>query len=251
MLLTGFANLLHKELGLFWSRGRWWKHALLWALLMNGAVGAVYYVVQVAPEAPVDLVEQMTKGFYTVGGLAATLGAIFLAQESLIGERQSGTAAWVLSKPASRSAFVLTKFLAQVGSLSVFTAVLSSAILYALVAALTGTLLDLSRLTLAAGLLTLNLAFYAALTLLMATLFPTRPPVLGLAIGYLLASPLLPPVAPWLTKLLPFALLDISAAIARGAPIAQVLPAHTLATSLIWPALLLTLSLQKFRREEL
>jgi len=35
--------------------------------------------------------------------------AIILAQGTIIGEKQSGTAAWVLSKPVSRTAFLLAK----------------------------------------------------------------------------------------------------------------------------------------------
>lgn len=248
---SGFANLLRKELGLFWSTSRWWKHALLWTLIMNGVVCLIYYVVLAHPDVPTDMMEQITKGFYTLGGLAATIGAIFLAQDAVIGERQSGTAAWILSKPASRPAFLLTKFLAQFSSMTAFTVILQSAVLYALVAALTGHLLEPLRLLISASLMTLNLAFYIALTLLLGVLFTTRPPVLAISLGWLLVGPISLEVAPWLMKVIPFGLLDLAAAITWGAPIAEVLPINHLISGLAWPLLFLTLSLYLFQKEEL
>ena len=38
---------------------------------------------------------------------------IVIGQDTIIGEKQSGTAAWVLSAPVSRSAFIMAKLLAN------------------------------------------------------------------------------------------------------------------------------------------
>ena len=38
-----------------------------------------------------------------MAGIATAIGVVVLAQDTLIGEKQSGTAAWVLSKPVSRA----------------------------------------------------------------------------------------------------------------------------------------------------
>jgi hypothetical protein len=52
--------------------------------------------------------------YLVFGGLFAAAGVAIKAQDALIGEKRSGTAAWVLSKPISRYAFLLAKFAADV-----------------------------------------------------------------------------------------------------------------------------------------
>ena len=45
--------------------------------------------------------------------VASVIAVVAKTQGAIIGEKQLGTAAWVLSKPASRRAFVLAKLRAQ------------------------------------------------------------------------------------------------------------------------------------------
>ena len=41
------------------------------------------------------------------------IAVIIIMKDTLVGEKQSGTAAWVLSKPVSRPAFILSKLAAN------------------------------------------------------------------------------------------------------------------------------------------
>ena len=62
-------------------------------------------------------------GFYWAFPLAVFIGipgVIILAQDEIIQEKQSGTAAWIISKPAARSAFILTKLLSNLIGALVF-----------------------------------------------------------------------------------------------------------------------------------
>ena len=46
-------------------------------------------------------------------GLAGAIGVSILMQTAVVGEKRSGTAAWVLSKPVSRVAFIIAKLIAN------------------------------------------------------------------------------------------------------------------------------------------
>ena len=68
--------------------------------------------------------------FLMIAALAAPIAAISLAQDSILGERHSGTAAWVLSKPLRRPAFILAKLVAHGLGLLVAWVVLPGALAY-------------------------------------------------------------------------------------------------------------------------
>ncbi len=111
----GLANLWYKESHLWWGTWQWLIHVGLWAFLLNGLYGIVLFAVIHAPaEARTPEPGLTFFGFglflFTILTLIFTgAGAIILAQGTIIGEKQSGTAAWVLSKPVSRAAFLLAK----------------------------------------------------------------------------------------------------------------------------------------------
>ena len=54
--------------------------------------------------------------------IIGAIGGVILVQGALVGEKRSGTAAWVLSKPISRPAFFLAKLIANaIGTLVTIT----------------------------------------------------------------------------------------------------------------------------------
>ncbi|HYG57610.1 MAG TPA: ABC transporter permease subunit [Symbiobacteriaceae bacterium] len=249
--MTGFGTLLRKELGFWWSTRRWWVHTLLWLGLMNGFMVPVYFVVQAHPEAGLDLLDQLTKLFFTLGGTTVAIGAIVVGQDAIISERQLGTAAWILSKPVARTAFLLAKFVAQVVSFTVLAVGIQAAVAYGQIALLEGTLLAPIPYLMAVGLICVNLLFYIALVLMLGTLFRTRSQVLLVALGWLFASPLLVvDMVPWLTNVVPFGLPDIGAALTMGMPLADV-PLRPVALALIWTVAFLAVAIRRFGHEEL
>ncbi len=46
-------------------------------------------------------------------GLFPAVGVVIIMQGVVVGEKKSGTAAWVLSKPVTRPAFILSKVIAN------------------------------------------------------------------------------------------------------------------------------------------
>src|SRR5919202_2236646 len=126
----GFANLLRNENRLWWGTRKWLVHLLLWLVVLNGLILLVGLTDGVETNNPVPLYETLIQVFFGVGVFATTIGMITTAQGAIVREKQLGTAAWILSKPASRSAFVLAKFAAYtVGFLSLAILV-PSAIFY-------------------------------------------------------------------------------------------------------------------------
>lgn len=249
--LTGFGTLLRKEMGAWWSTRRWWMHALLWLALMNGFMVPVYFVVQAHPEANLDLVDQLTKIFFSLGGTTVAIGAIVVGQDAVIGERELGTAAWILSKPVSRTAFLLAKLTAQVVSFAALAVGIQAVVAYAQVALLADRLLEPLPYLVAVGLVCVDLLFYTALVLLLGTLFRNRGQVLLVGLGWLFASPLLVvDMLPWLVYVVPFGLPDLGAALAMGMPLGE-LPLRPVLLALAWTTAFALVAVWKFRHEDL
>ena len=170
----GLGNLLGKEFGAWWRTPMAWVHALIWLVVINGMVALVAVATQLDPEATDQLSTAGLSIFFIFGGLAAAVGAIITTQGAIIGERQLGTAAWILSKPAARSAFILAKLIAHSVGLLGLTLVLQAPIAIAQLAVWTGQTPPLLPFLAGVGVLALHLLFYLTLTLMLGVLFRGR-----------------------------------------------------------------------------
>ncbi|MBW1873565.1 MAG: hypothetical protein JRJ19_15975, partial [Deltaproteobacteria bacterium] len=91
----GFANLLSKENGEWWRTRRWWLQSLLWLLIINGILAVGLWVVPVVePEEAVDAAENLGI-FIQLMALFPMFAVIVITQGAIVGEKQSGTAAWI------------------------------------------------------------------------------------------------------------------------------------------------------------
>ena len=70
--------------------------------------------------------------FFAVAGIALPIGAIIMGQEEVLDEKRSGTAAWILSKPVSRVAFILAKVTANAIGILIIMVLLEGALAYRL-----------------------------------------------------------------------------------------------------------------------
>ena len=130
--LAGFSNMLAKELGEWFRTRRWLWQLVIWLGILDGFLAFMLFVLPVlAPLWPgLPTREQVFMGlpvevgavmhFFSIVLMTGTLGAIILAQDEVIQEKQSGTAAWILSKPVARPAFILTKQQSDLIGLLVF-----------------------------------------------------------------------------------------------------------------------------------
>ena len=110
--LRGFANLFGNENRGWWRTRAWLVQLAVWLGIINGLIALVTYGESQDASGAIPLFETLMQVFFKAGGPAIAVGAVIAAQGALVGEKQLGTAAWVMSKPVGRSAFVLAKLAA-------------------------------------------------------------------------------------------------------------------------------------------
>lgn len=239
----GLVNMLVKENHGWWRTRRWWIQCLLWLFLLN--VGSA-----------TDLHMGMPDTFMFVAGLVLPIAAIVLSQDAILGERHSGTAAWVFSKPLRRPAFLLAKIIAYGSGFLVTGVLLPGGIAYLQIIAGGGSLSLLPGFAASLGLVYLNLLFYLTLALMLATLFQGRGPVMGIPL-FILFLWIIPDSAK-LAEFMPWVLvIDVGAGngalppltryLLSGQPLPTVGP--IIATAL-WCVLFTAVAFWRIRREE-
>ena len=110
----GFRNLFHNENYLRWGGRRWLPATLTWIAILNGFVLLVALAnAQDGSMSPTAIALDCAQVFVSIGAIATAIGVVVGVQGSIVREKQLGTAAWVLSKPVSRHAFILAKLLSH------------------------------------------------------------------------------------------------------------------------------------------
>lgn len=249
---SGFANLLRKELGLWWATRRWWKTALLWLLILNGMVAMVVLAAKSEPAAAEGqgFLQLALSVFFQMGAMGTAIAGTIMTQDAIIGEKQLGTAAWILSKPVSRQAFVLAKALAHAVGMISLSLVVPALVLLPEVQYLTGSMPSLLLYAGGVGMLALHLLFYQAMALMLGTLFQARGGVIGIGLGFLFAGQAASSFARWTQYVTPWLLGNLSGAYVAGAPVPAWTPAPVVATAVMVPVFL-AIALWRFNREEL
>jgi ABC-2 type transport system permease protein len=246
----GLANLLRSEMRQWLGTRKWLIHLLLWPILLNGLVLLIGLAEARDANNSVPRYETLIEVFFKVGAFATTIGVVTAAQSAIVREKQLGTAAWVVSKPVARSAFVLAKFVAYAAGLLSLTTLVPSVIFYGESLVLAGRAPELVGFLAGTGGAALHTLFYLALTLLLGTLFSTRGPISGIAMGVLFAGSLLPNLLPQsLVLASPWMLNDLAVGLALGSALPPVWPIPVVAT-IVWTALFIGVALWRFGREE-
>ena len=252
----GLSSMLSKELAAWWKTRRWWVQCLVALLLLNGELALNLRGNRGTPNA----IQNATMAFMITAALCVPIAAVNLAQDSILGEKHSGTAAWVLSKPLRRPAYVLAKLAANGLGLLVAWVVLPGVVAYfQLLKPVDGWLTPL-RLAGVMGLNYLNLFFFLTLALMLATFFNSRGPVLGISLALAWAGPVplisapIQKFAPWLYDVLPWRLLidfatnqPLAYYLANGQPLPTVVP---LIATALWCVLFTAVAIWRTSREE-
>ncbi|HET6745248.1 MAG TPA: ABC transporter permease subunit [Candidatus Limnocylindria bacterium] len=188
--MTGIGPLLRKELLEQWRTRRLLVVAAVFIAFGIGSAFLARYTpelvealagdqfeIVVPPPTTRDAVDQFLKNL----GQAGILTAILLAMGSVANEKERGTAALILSKPASRAAYLSAKLLAIGATLAVSLG-LSSAAAYVYTSMLFEQPPFVGWIAMT-GLLLLSLLVYAALTFLGSTLARSAVAAAGIGIG--------------------------------------------------------------------
>ncbi len=250
----GFANLLRKDNGERWHTRSWWLQSLLWLLIINGILAVGIWLVPVFdPAGAGDTIENLGI-FIQLMAWFPMYAVIVITQGAVIGEKQSGTAAWIMSAPVSRSAFILSKLVANAIGFFVTIILVQGLVAYVQLSLSNGSPLPFASYLAMLGLLSLYLLFYLAMTLMLGAFFDTRGPVLGIAIAVAIASMLslgnlFASFLPWIVVLLPEAIPGILTLLVQGEPLPDVWPIPIILMS-GYSLLFVALAIWRFKREE-
>jgi ABC-2 type transport system permease protein len=139
-------------------------------------------------------------------GMAPPVGVAIALMGAIVEEKRSGTAAWVLSKPVSRTAFVLAKLLGNGAGILVCIVAAQGVLGYLIMRFVTDLPLQPLRFLAGMGAHAANLAFYIALGVMLGVLFQHPGPVVGIPIAFNFAQQYIPSLLPFLKGWLPWGL---------------------------------------------
>ena len=238
----GFVPMLRKELGQWWGTRQWMVQAATWLILVDGVIALLMIV---------DPGEDSLQAFLQVGALVTAVGVIVSVQSAVVGERQRGTAAWVLSKPVSRPAFLLAKLASYAVGFGALALVLPSGVYVLERRLILGTVPATTPLLGAVGLWGLHLLVYLTLMLALGTIFRGRGPVAAVGIGLLLTGQFFGGMFPVsITGVLPWILPELSTAVAAQRTPPSSVPTAVIA-NLVLVVVLAAIGLWRLGREEL
>jgi ABC-2 type transport system permease protein len=260
--LAGFGNIFAKEMGEWFRTRRWLWQLLLWPIIINGWLALLLFILPALATIMPAIKETSDAVFsgqppeiggvymyFTMVAMAGAIGVIILAQDEIIQEKQSGTAAWILSKPAARQAFILTKLLSNAIGALVFIVAIPGLIALVEIYLATQKLPPLGPFLVGAGVVWLGLFFYISLVILLGVLFESRGPVMGIAFGIMFGGMILKNFIPPVMYVLPVAMDAIGLMILLGMPLPAMLVSQVISAAVL--SILFTLiALWRFQRKE-
>ena len=248
----GFWNLIRKELKAWWGTSLWWLQGLLWAGSLNGLLFVALFLLPPMMRAQGESVgDPLVMGgqmFFSLGMLAVAVGVIIMMQGAILDEKTSGTAAWILSKPVTRGAFLLSKLLANAVSMVVLLILIPALFAYAQFA-FGNTGIQPAPFLIGVGLLALHTIFYLTLTLLLGVFSENRGAVLGIALGMLLGGTLFRNLWP-LSLITPWLLPDLVVSLFAQTPLPGKMYLPVLVTA-AWSILFVAAAVWRFKCQEL
>jgi len=255
----GLGNLLSTELASWFKTRSWLVQAAIWIAVIDFILFiALYSIGQEAPDVTGESPLQTgTIMFSIFAGMFAAIGTIIIMQEALVGEKLTGTAAWVLSKPVSRPSFVLSQLFGNLAGILVSVTLIPSFVAYFILSMLgKGGWLPAGQFALGVGALYLNHLFFCTFTLMLGAFFNHRGPVIGIPLALLFAQQWIIGLIPQMIEVLPYAIAlpnpTTNAPSISGSLILGIQPDSYM--PLIWAVILSTLfsilAVWRFGREE-
>jgi ABC-2 type transport system permease protein len=250
----GFGNLFRKENQRWWKNRRWWIQLLLWAVVLNGMLVAILFVLpNILPQnaevtGKIDIISTGLQYFFGLSMLGVGVGTVVLTQDEFIQEKQLGTAEWVLSKPASRTSFYLSKLVSNWIAILILLVLVQCLIAFGLFLAAGG---DLNPLNFGFGIIiaAVHMTFYLTLTLLVGVIANNRGKVIGIPLGILLGGGLVVDLVKPLFYTSPFGLGKIAISTVAGVPLPGNMYIPVILT-VIWSMLFVLLALWRINRME-
>lgn len=250
---SGFWNLLARENRMWWGTRRWLMQTLVGVVGVNGLLAIILFVLPDMAAAAGEPIEPIEAGVQLLMGLGAfvlAIDTIILTQDTIIGEKESGVAEWVLSKPVSRQAYVWAKLVANALGVLVTLVIVPGAVAYGLLSLAVGEPYPAVAFLSGMGVLALHTLFYLALSLMMGVLVTSRGPLLAITLGSVLGGAVAIEFAPSVSLVTPWLLPNIAGALALDVPLPADLSLPIGATAVL-TLVALAVALWRFQRAEL
>lgn len=248
----GFQNLLAHENKAWWGSRRWLGQLLLGVVGLGGFLAFALFVLPGmtagADEVP-DPREMGIQLFFGLSTLVLAIDVIILTQDTIIGEKQSGIAEWVLSKPVSRPAYMMSKLLAHGLGILITLLLLPGFVAY-LLFLLAGITIPLANFVPAMAMVGLSTFFYLALSLLMGVVANSRGVLLAVTLGSALGGAVLADFMGRLAFLTPWPLGRVAVAMAQGMDLPGLMWAPAIAAAILTVGAIVA-SIWLFARAEL
>lgn len=197
----GLENMLNSGLARWFKTRTWWTNCLIWGGLIGGIISAVAFNPQRPPYPDLLMI------FTVFVGLFPAVGVVIMMQDALVGEKREGTAAWVLSKPVTRQAFVLSKAIANSLGVLATMVIVPCLIGYIIISTAYKVYIDpLGWLGLIAVVFISDF-YFLSLTLMLGTFFNNRAPVIGIPLAILFLQQNLINYLPFLRFIFPWNLV--------------------------------------------
>jgi ABC-type transport system involved in multi-copper enzyme maturation permease subunit len=232
---SGFWTLLARENKVWWGSKRWLLQILVGVAGLGGFLAFTLFALPRMVEATGESLDALEAGaqiFFGLGALAFAIDVIILTQNSIIGEKQSGIAEWVLSKPVSRPTYILAKVFANSLGVVVTLILIPGVVAYTLFT-LAGAEMPLANFAAAMGLLALHTLFYLALSLMMGVIAESQGALLAVTLGSVLGGAVLVDFIGRLAFVTPWLLGNIAVGVAQDVALPPIMWLPVAATALL------------------
>jgi ABC-2 type transport system permease protein len=247
---------LRGEYSSWFKSSRWLKHILMWFSIVN--VMMLIMIIAAADAAKEGHDGPPVLFMYGIfGGMFVAFGVMIIMQRVLVREKQAGTAAWVLSKPVTRTAFVVSRLVVNSIAILLTSVIVPGVVLYFSLG-LFSEIGWLSPFGFAAALLMvmLHTFYWIALVLMMGTLVESTSAVIAvpmvLYFVFWYGPSLIPPLMYISPILLTFSpapeqMSALSIAFMTGGPVFSWLPLIATVVSCI---IFIVVAIRRFNRQE-
>jgi len=154
-----------------------WRHSIAWWLQIAAVLffaNGITVMAMLGSEGEEGIGLMM---FPLMSGIYVALSAMTMIQGAIVKEKEEGTAAWVLSKPATRVAFMTSKFITNCISMTVALVLFPWIVAYLMFAGM-GESVDLLGTVFAMGIFWTYCMFWLTMALMLGSIFKSRRPVM-------------------------------------------------------------------------
>jgi ABC-2 type transport system permease protein len=249
--LRGFRNMLKIEASQWLNIKKLATQSLSWLFAVNFIVAMPLLVAPMVDPTSMVTLGMASEIFIGIFSMVIAVGTVIVMQSSLVGEKQSGTAAWILTNPVTRTSFILSKLVANTLGLGVVALGLQGVVGYVIMSSSLGYSLPVKAYLVVMGLQGLHMLLYLTFTLALGAFFNSRGPILGVAIMFTAIQDLLGGfvggILPWFPMVLPNQLNYMSIAVNMGQSIPSVMP---IVATTIYTLAFIGLAIWRFKRTE-